>query len=204
MLKCLNRYSLLILFSCMLSPLSGQSKNYTQGYIITIEGDTIEGWIKDRSGGMFTDLYSRIRFKAENTPFKKKYSPDKILGYGFSDYIYESLPLREESSFFKFRYYVNEGNERVFLRVVLKNEVLTYYHWEYIEEDNNYLDYIPLFYRNGYDEMVRVNQGVLGLKRKHLAAYFHDCPELVHAIENKELKEITDVYYFYLDKCIER
>jgi len=202
MFKRLERYSLLILFSCVLGPLSGQSKNYSEGYIITIEGDTIEGLVKDRSGGMFTDLYSRIRFKAENSLFKKKYSPDKILGYGYGDHSYESFPLREESSFFKIRYYVKEGNERVFLRVILKNEALSYYHWEYIEEDSNYLDYIPLFYRWGSEEMVRVTQGALGLKRKQLAAYFRDCPELVHALERKELKEITGVYYFYLEKCL--
>ncbi len=202
MFKYLNKSLLLILFAFILIPLEGQNESYSQGYIITLEGDTLEGQVKDRSGGTFTTLYSRIRFKAENSLFKKKYGPDQILGYACGNQMYESLPLVEENTFFKFRYYVNQGNERVFLRVVLKNEALTYYHWEYIEEDNNYLDYIPLFYRNGYNEMVRVSQGVLGLKKKQLIAYFRDCPELVHAIENKELKEIPDVYYFFLDKCV--
>ena len=204
MFKCLSRCFLLTLLAFMFIPLQAQNKSYSQGYIITLEGDTVEGQVKDRSGETFTTLYSHIRFKADNSLFKKKYGPDQIHGYAYSDHMYESLPLREESSFFKFRYYVNEGNDRVFLRVVLKNEALTYYHWEYIEEDNSYLDYIPLFYRNGSNEMVRVTQGVLGLKRKLLLAYFWDCPELVHAIENKELNEITDVYYFYLDKCVDQ
>lgn len=203
MFKCLNHYLLLILFVFLLIPLQAQSKSYSQGYIITLEGDTIVGQVKDRSGGTFTSLYSRIRFKADNSLFKKKYGPDQILGYAYGNHMYESLPLREESSFFKFRYYVNEGNDRVFLRVVLKNEELAYYQWEYIDEDNSYLDFIPLFYRNGYNEMVRVSQGVLGLKKKQLTAYFWDCPELVHAIKNKELKEITDVYYFFLDRCVD-
>lgn len=203
MFKCLNHYLLLILFVFLLIPLQAQNKSYSQGYIITLEGDTIVGQVKDRSGGTFTSLYSRIRFKADNSLFKKKYGPDQILGYAYGNHMYESLPLREESSFFKFRYYVNEGNDRVFLRVVLKNEELAYYQWEYIDEDNSYLDFIPLFYRNGYNEMVRVSQGVLGLKKKQLTAYFWDCPELVHAIKNKELKEITDVYYFFLDRCVD-
>ena len=46
-----------------------------------------------------------------------------------------------------------------------------------------------------------VTQGVLGLKRKRLIEYFGDCPELITAIEAKELKEILDVYYFYLENC---
>lgn len=140
------------------------------------------------SGESFPKLYTAIRFKSENFLFRKKYSPDEILAYAYGDQLYESVPLREEHAFFK---------------VALQNEALTYFQWEYIDPDNGYLDYIPLFYRNGSNEMVRVSQGVLGLKRKRLMEYFRDCPELVHAIENKELKEIPDVYYFYLDRCID-
>lgn len=203
MLKQLNAYLLLILFGFMLLPLQGQNKSYSPGYIITLEGDTVAGWVKDRSTGMFPELYSRIRFKAENSAFRKKYSPDQILAYASSDQIYESLPLWEESDFFKFRYHVSEGSERIFLRVILKSDVLTYYHWEYIQDENGYLDYIPLFYRIGSDQMVRITQGVLGLKRKRLIEYFRDCQVMCAAIAEKELNEITDVYYFYLDKCIE-
>jgi hypothetical protein len=194
---------LFFLLSLTLIPLEAKNKNYTQGYIITNEGDTIPGQVMDRTTGSFPKLYAAIRFKSENSLFKKKYGPDEILGYVCGDRHYDSMPLREESAFFKFRYHVNEGAKRVFLKVVLKNEVLTYYQWEYIDADNGYQDYVPLFYRSGSDEMVRVTQGVLGLKRKRLMEYFGDCPDMIAAIEGNALNGITDVYYFYLDSCMD-
>jgi hypothetical protein len=89
------------------------------------------------------------------------------------------------------------------LLLVLRNEPLTYYHWEYIDNESNYVDHIPLFYKNPGTEMVRVTQGILGLKRNRLMVYFRDCPDLVNAIENKQLNEITDVCYCYLDHCVD-
>jgi len=32
--------------------------------------------------------------------------------------------------------------------------------------------------------------------------YFWDCPDLVQAIETKELNEIYEVYDFYLERCV--
>ena len=178
-----------------------QKKGYSQGYIINSEGETIEGWVKDRSDGTFLDLYKRIRFKAEGAMLIRKYRPDEILGYGLNNQHFESVPLIEESAFFKIKYYLHEGSDRVFLKLISSNDDLSYYHWEYVDGDSNYLDYIPLFYRSGSNEMVRVTQGSLGLKRKRLAEYFWDCPDLVVAIEKKKLKEINDVYIFYLERC---
>jgi hypothetical protein len=188
----------------MFLPLHAQKKGYFQGYVITLEGDTLDGLVKDRSKGSFAELYSRIRFKSGNSVIRKKYSPCKLLGYSCSGRVYESVPIEEESSFFRFNYRVNAGSERVFLRVIARNEPLTYYHWEYMDEDSNYLDYIPLFYLDGSDSMVRITQGILGLKRKRLVEYFRDCPKLVEAIGSKKLKEITEVYDFYLYNCVDQ
>lgn len=195
------RFILVLLFAFLALSLHAQKKGYTQGYIVTTEGDTVSGWVKDRSSGTFLELYSRIRFKHEDALFRKRYSPGEILAYACSHGVYEAVPLREESTFMKFRYYVDESNPRLFLRVISKSERLTYYHWEYIDGESNYLDYIPLFYRNGSAEMVRVTQGVLGLKRKRLVEYFGDCQVLVEAIQEKTLTDITEVYHFYLSQC---
>jgi hypothetical protein len=85
--------------------------------------------------------------------------------------------------------------------VVSRAKGLTYYQWEYVDDDSNYLDYIPLFYREGAQEMVRVTQGVLGLKRNKLIRYFSDCPDLVFAIQAKQLNDIDEVFDFYLNRC---
>jgi len=201
MRKQLLRYVLWILFACIFTTSHAQKKGYYQGYIVDLKGDTIDGWIKDRSSGTFMDLYSKIRFKSPKNLFRKKYGPNEILAYRTNDQFYESVPLREEAAFFKFSYPVGEGLPRVFLKVVARDRDLTYYQWEYIDDDSNYIDYIPLFYRDGFGEMVRVNQGILGLKRNKLIRYFNDCPNLVFAIQAKQLNGIFEVYDFYLDRC---
>ncbi len=202
MQKPIIRYILIILIAFTIIPAHAQKKGYSPGYIINLEGETVEGWVKDRSSGTFLELYKRIRFIAHNAHFKRKFSPDEILGYGLDNQHFESVPLYEETAFFKFRYYVNEGKARVFLKVISMNDDLTYFHWEYVDSESNYLDYTPLFYRSGSNEMVRVTQGVLGLKRKRLIEYFWDCLTLVQAIERKELNEIDEVYNFYLERCV--
>ncbi len=199
--KHLIRYILLLLSALIILPAQAQKNGYSQGYIINFEGETIEGQVKDRSAGTFFELYKRIRFKPDNAAFKRKYSPDEILGYGLNDQHFESVPLYEETAFFKFRYYIDESYDRVFLKVISWNADLSYFHWEYVDSDSNYLDYTPLFYREGSDQMVRVTQGVLGLKRKRLVEYFWDCPDLVQALNKKDLDEIYEVYDFYLERC---
>ena len=183
-------------------PLEAQKKGYSEGYIITWQGDTLHGWVKDRSPEPFVDLYPRIRFKTDKRWFKKKYGPDEISGYGYGDSRFESLPLREESAFFRFRYYLDEGGSRVFLKVVSRNGPLTLYYWEYIDGESNYVDHIPLFHKRYSPEMVRVTQGMLGLKRNRLVEYFQDCPDLVWAIQEKRVNGIEEVYNFYLLHCL--
>ncbi|MGW8315915.1 MAG: hypothetical protein ACWGNV_09970 [Bacteroidales bacterium] len=185
-------------------PLKAQKKGYDEGYIIHMNGDTVQGWVKDRSAGTFTELYSKIRFKSQQSRLRKKYSPDDLLGYGYDGLAFESVPLREESEFFRFRYILDERNHRVFLQVISSNEPLTWYHWEYIDDESNYVDFIPLFHKSYSPEMVRVTQGILGLKRNRLMEYFQDCPELVWAIDNKEVNLPEEVYNFYLSHCLDQ
>ena len=183
--------------------LNAQKKGFEPGYIITLKGDTIVGQVKDRSSEPFVELYRKIRFRPDGRSSRRKYRSKDILGYGAGQRNYESVPLREESSFFKFRYYLDPNAEQVFRMVLKRQEGLTHYRREFVQDDNSYLDSYPLFHREGYSEMVRVTQGVLGLKRKRLMEYFNDCDELVNALYNKELKEAHEVYNYYLEFCQE-
>jgi hypothetical protein len=123
--KYLIRYILLLLFALIILPAQAQKNGYSQGYIINNEGETIEGQVKDRSSGSFIELYKRIRFKPDNASFKRKYSPDEILGYGLNGQHFESVPLYEETAFFKFRYYIHDSYDRTFLKVITSNADLT-------------------------------------------------------------------------------
>lgn len=180
--------------------LLGQKKNYDWGYIITKKEDTIHGWISDRKEGSFAELFKKIRFKEEGKLFKRKFTPNQIMGYGYLDSDFVSLPLQEKNEFFKLRYYLINNSKRQFLKVVKRTECLHYYLVEFIQE-NNYIESFPLFYIPGTNEMVRVTQGIFGMKKKRLAEYFNHCPDLVQAIEKKKVKDAMEVYEFYCQKC---
>lgn len=193
---------ILILLAFAITSAQAQKKDYFQGYIIDQDGQLIEGWVKDRTSGTFPRLYARIHFKAQKGD-KRKYGPDDILAYSIDGQLYESARVAEAAEFFRFSYPVNEGNDAVFLKLVAREADLTYYHWEYIDGESSYIDFIPLFYRDGFNEMVRVTQGLLGLKRNKLAAYFSDCPDLANYILAKQLNDTYEVFEYYLDRCVD-
>lgn len=200
MFRQIRKFLPLVLLAIMIQPAQAQKKGYSYGYVIKLEGDTIAGQIQDRSSGTFPKLYSRIHFIPDNSRGKRKYGPEAILGYGYNNQHFESMPLREESDFFQFRYYLDDDNW-IFLKKVAQKRDLTYYHWEWIDGESSYIDYTPLFYRDGSREMVRVTQGILGLKRNRLMEYFKDCPDLVYAIEQKVLSDPYDVFDYYINRC---
>ncbi|NOQ92748.1 MAG: hypothetical protein GQ552_08555 [Flavobacteriaceae bacterium] len=89
----------------------------------------------------------------------------------------------------------NRG-EKEFLKVIEKG-YLTYYQREFEYSDSDYIDQISLFKRTDENFLVRVTQGVFGLRKKSLIAYFSDCPELVNKIENNQLKTPIEIARFY-------
>jgi len=195
--------ALLLLFSLALYPLSAQKRSFFEGYIIEQRGDTIYGLIKDRSPEPFVSLYSKVRFRAAGTSRTRKYGPRDIWGYGYQGQDFISMPLREESQFFKFRYYTDASAPWVFLRVVQQSKELIYLEQLFIHDDNSYLDSFPLFYRPNSNELVRVTQGILGFKRKQLAAYFSDCPALIEELQIKKpiFRNVPELYEFCLTHC---
>ncbi len=63
------------------------------------------------------------------------------------------------------------------------------------ESDN--IDVVPLFKRSDESSLVRVTQGIFGLKKKKLSAYFEDCPRLVDKIVAGEIKDPVEIAYYY-------
>ncbi|MDX1315681.1 MAG: hypothetical protein R3356_09275, partial [Eudoraea sp.] len=155
--KLLCALALILAFGFL--PLNAQKRGYEPGYIITLAGDTLKGQVKDRDPEPFVEIYNRVRFVADGRSSRQKYSPEEILGYGAGGREYVSVPFREESAFFKFRYYMDPETEKSFLRVLRRDGPLTYYHREFVHDDNDFLDFYPLIHREGEREMVRVTQG---------------------------------------------
>ncbi|QSE98293.1 hypothetical protein [Fulvivirga lutea] len=180
-----------------------QNSSYQVGYLITAERDTISGWVKDRDNGAFQSLYKRIRFIANGNKRPKRYGPNDIVGYGYGNTHFLSVPLREETIFFVTRYLIDESQDKIFLKLVRRNKHITYFKKEFVWDDNDIIDEYPLFYRHGKKELVRVTQGVLGLKFKRLAEYFNDCPELVELILNQKITTVDGVYNYFSTTCSE-
>ncbi|MBN2891039.1 MAG: hypothetical protein JXL97_04155 [Bacteroidales bacterium] len=193
----LKSYILLIfLFTFSLNTYS--QKNYGSGYIITNQNDTIYGFLKDRKPPPFGKLYSKIRFKEKsNSVFAKKYSPYQISGYKINNVEYESKWIKVDRFFLKEDYKCIENcGEKAFLKVIVKG-YLTYYQWEYIDGESGYIDAVDLLNKQNENIYIKATQGVFGLKKDKLAAYFMDCPELAKQILTKQIKDPISVANFY-------
>lgn len=194
-------YPLLTLVSLIgsllcISPAFGQ-KGYSPGYVIHNNGDTLQGIIRDRSDDK---IYTRIKFKSE-TRGRQKYSPHQISGYKINGREYESMWFDEQSEFFTFDYYNQEGRgDKVFLRVEARGPVSLYY-IEFLDPDNGYPDELGFFKRETDNYFQRATQGLFGLKKKKLAEYFRDCPDLVHQIESGRIKSPLEVVEYYHVEC---
>jgi len=193
--------AIVIVFFLLVATNSFAKKGFSEGYIITQDGDTLHGIVKDRDSEPFVSIYQKIRFVEKGKRGRKKYRASQIAGYKCGNREYRSVRLRETSEFFKFRYYTDRSGELIFLRLIKDAGDLIYYEYEFMYDDNNFVDSFPLFHIPGSNEMVRVTQGILGLKKKRLSEYFSDCKELVDAVNADKLESADDVFEFYLENC---
>lgn len=195
------RQILLILLLTFSTLCQAQKPGYKSGYIITLDGDTLQGWIKDRSPEPYVELYNRIRFIPDGKKRRKKLSPDGINGYGYEGIHFLSIPYFEEQVFFaRTRYHSRPSDPRRFFKVIRFNEKLRYYEREYIHDDNFYPDFVPFFHVPEKGEMVRVTQGILGYKKQRLTEYFDRCPDLSSEFEEVDIRSL---YRFILQNCLE-
>ena len=179
----------------MLPNLVFSQKNYENGYIITNDNDTIVGRVKDRKPPPFGKLYKKVYFKKKHK--KKKYSPKQILGYKQGSREFESLWIDVSSHLYDEKYTsIQNAGKKEFLKVVVKG-YLTYYQREFADSESDYINQIGLYKREDENFLVRVTQGIFGLKKKNLGVYFKDYPELVLKIKNGELKDPIAIVNFY-------
>jgi len=170
-------------------------KDFQNGYIVTNENDTLIGLVKDRKEPPFGKLYDKVIFKKGRK--KKKYGPNDIIAYkrGYNEF--ESLWIQDNAYPFQGKYLSdpNYGNKE-FLKVIVKG-YLSYYHWEFEDSESDYIDSIGLYKREDEDSFARVSQGIFGLKKKSLAKYFIDYPDLASKIEYGELKDPVEIVRIY-------
>lgn len=187
--------TILFLAAILLSFSSFSQKNFEEGYVVLRSHDTLYGFVKDRKPHPFGSLYKKIKFKGKRG--KSKYGPKEILAYKRGGGIFESLWIQDSGRLLDQNYTSIEGSGKpVFLKVVAKG-YLTYYHLEFEDADSGYIDYIDYFKKEDNSSLVRVSQGLFGLRRKNLASFFNDCPELARNIKEKRIKDPIDIVQFY-------
>ena len=193
---------LFLFISLMITQSAFARKDFTQGYIVNLEGDTIRGMIKDRDPSPFFTLYSKIRFIQDGQRRVKKYAPSQIKAYGYGSVSFRSVRLREQGTLLRISYFTDNIAPFVFLKVIESNQNLILYEQEFTYEDNDVLDAFPLFHIPGSNQMVRVTQGVFGLKKKRLSEYFSFCPTLIEAIEEEAITTPSEVFEFFINSCV--
>jgi len=170
-------------------------KDFHSGYIVTNENDTIIGFIKDRKEPPFGKLYDKVVFKKGRK--KKKYGPNDIIAYRRGNDQYESLWIQDNTYPFQGKYLSSPNyGSKSFLKVIVKG-YLTYYHWEFEDSESDYIDTIGFYKREDEDFFARASQGIFGLKKKSLAKYFQDYPDLVSKIEYGEIKDPVEIVRIY-------
>lgn len=169
---------------------------FESGYIVTLQHDTIKGTVKDRSSSGIRNSYRKIRFYGPDGR-RKKYGPETIRAYAKGNQLFVSMWYESYQQNLIQRHYsvLGKGSQRFFR--VIHSGYLSYYHLEYIDGEFDDIDFIPFYKRQDEPTMVRVTQGILGLKKKRLAEFFQDCPELLQKIKNKELRDPIEIAVFY-------
>lgn len=170
---------------------------FSDGYVVTLKGDTLHGQIKDRSASFRPKLYSKIRFR-QRGKLTRKIGPRQIRGYySAGSGLYESQWLETQRRMLRMDYFNVTGlGQKSFLKVVVRGK-LSLYHLEFSDADNSTIDYLQLFMLEGENRFVRASQGIFGLKKKLLSSYFKDYPALVEMINEGSLKSALEVAVFF-------
>jgi hypothetical protein len=85
----------LIIFNFLLLQNVFSQENFTKGFIISVKGDTIKGFIDYRNWEKNPD---KITFKNLNSETKKTINPIDVQGFGVNNDFYESAIVKLELS----------------------------------------------------------------------------------------------------------
>jgi hypothetical protein len=198
-MKYLLIISLILVLQINSTTVMAQSK-YQNGYVVTIQNDTIFGQLRDRSPEPFGKIFRKVRMKGFWI-FGKKYGPKDLNSYKIGDDIYESIWYDSYTELFSIFHISSSGEgEKVFMRLEIDGKLKLYWD-EYRDPDSGYTEEIPFFKKEYSSEMVRVTQGIFGFKKKHLANLFSDCPELIKRMNDVFFQTPEEMAEFYNLKC---
>ncbi|MRI01228.1 hypothetical protein GH721_11865 [Kriegella sp. EG-1] len=167
---------------------------FQEGYVVTKTNDTLYGVVRDRKLGAFAKLYKKIKFKGKKG--KSRYAAKDLIAYKNGDITFEIMKTTRTGQFFNQQLQLSDSGDYEFFKVIHKGNV-SYYMLEFEDADSGHIDGNAYFKKENEDILIRINQGVFGLKRKKLARYFSDYPELSQRILNKQLNSPLEIVRFY-------
>lgn len=186
---------LLFVFSLLLVPAVFAQFNYEQGSVTLKNGTILYGDVANIKHGFRDKLLDGVRIKTNGKILAKKYRPRQISGYTIGDRQFVSWRVQRSNSIFQESYTVNAGNEYLIFELYRTGHVAILL--AYFTDDDMWIQSTPYLMKENDVLIVRATQGVLGLKRKLLADYFRECPELVELIRDKKITTPTQVAIFY-------
>lgn len=193
-----------LLFCFLQLSVIAQSK-IKSDYLVKANGDTLYGKVSFRDSDRFNpkDLKKIRLIDLEGK--KKKYKKEDVVAFRSDDRVYEGFWLNQTSERIQLVnpiYNIDSDNgEWQFLRVIIKGQ-LSHYQLEWYEQGESRLHSMDLLKKNSDDFLIRATQGIFGLKKQVLKAYFSECSELAKKIENKEIKDVQGVVTFFDDNCL--
>ena len=167
---------------------------FQEGYVVTKTNDTLYGVVRDRKLGAFVRLYKKIKFKGKKG--KSKYAATDLIAYKIGDITFEIMKISRTGQFFNQQLQLSDEGDYEFFKVIHKGN-LSYYMLEFEDADSGHIDANAYFKKENENILIRVNQGIFGLKRKKLARYFSDYTELSQRILNKQLNSALEIVHFY-------
>lgn len=178
-------------------------KNYLPGYVISLSGDSIHGFIDYRS---FERNSNVILFKINSDEDIIRYSAADIKGFSVQDEVYESAIIDVETNSVNLNDPgLNLINDTAFVQTMFNGSKSLYYYMNkegkeqfYIKNDTSYdLLVFKKYYKN-YDghTVILENKKFLG----QLFNYLKDCPSIQTKTESaeyskKSLKKLFEYYY---------
>lgn len=162
-----------------------------QGYVVTNEGDTLQGFIRYNYPPM---MARRIAFKPEGGEWGR-YKGDDLKGFYFMDAFWESHEFNDGSLKLKTR-----QKEYIFLRPILKGRLSVYEYYiseitDWVEAgEGNSVRILPtqmkmeVWLKKEGEDLIGLNNIKFLNFKKGMSKYLSDCASVAEDIEKKRLK----------------
>ncbi len=204
-----------LLFLAFISHTTYSQVNFKQGYVITLAGDTIHGFIDYRNWAANPE---KISFKENSDSKNVYYTPLDIRSFSVLDELYESAIVETEISpsniqNLDFGSELKLETDTAFLQAMIIGEISLYYYFNSYGNSQFYVktdSLLELLAYKKYTKIVKVENTTLETKATkilentryigQLMHYLNDCPNIKSMIENtkytkKSMLELFDYYY---------